>query len=388
MKSYRIIFVLLLLLCSCFFPLPSIGIATAHSGLTPGQQSEPLIPLEGLDPVMLSRGKEVLGNLKISVTRGPYQYVFANEENKALFEKSPEQYEIQLGGTCARMGPMVGGNADLYSVHQGRIYIFGSGGCKKLFDAAPEKYLEPAPQKELSATPEAMKKGQALIDKAVVAMGGAAKLDGLTGYQEMAAATAIQQQNPVEYKTSLTRVFPDSIRREDVRNFGTVTNIAVPVEAFGIFKTATRTAVNPMRPLAAAEFRKLTHLSPLEILHARKSPDFKAAFVGSSTAAGVTVDEVAILLDGATVRLGIDATSGRIVTLTYRGRSRSAGELGEIKKVYSDFRTVDGLTLPYKTQGTFNGQAEAEQTYTIESISFNVKVEPSLFEKPKPTGAQ
>ena len=98
--------------------------------------------LEGLDPVQLVQGKEVQGNFKITVTRGRFQYMFANEEDKALFEKDPAHYEIQLNGSCARMGAPVGGNPDLYSVHKGRIYIFGSPQCKKLFDATPEKYLE------------------------------------------------------------------------------------------------------------------------------------------------------------------------------------------------------------------------------------------------------
>ena len=46
-----------------------------------------VIPLEGLDPVMLSQGKEVQGDMKYKVTRGQFQYLFATEENKATFER-------------------------------------------------------------------------------------------------------------------------------------------------------------------------------------------------------------------------------------------------------------------------------------------------------------
>src|ERR1044072_7868106 len=100
------------------------------------------IPLEGLDPVMLSQGKEVQGDMKYKVTRGQFQYLFANAENKATFEKDPTRYEIQLDGSCARMGAPTTGNPDLYLVHNGRIYIFGSEECQTLFKAAPENYLE------------------------------------------------------------------------------------------------------------------------------------------------------------------------------------------------------------------------------------------------------
>src|ERR1043165_2445786 len=101
----------------------SLAIVSAQSG-------ETLIPLEGLDPVMLSQGKEVQGDMKYKVTRGRFQYIFANAENKATFEKDPARYEIQLDGHCARMGAPTTGNPDLYTVHNGRIYIFGSEECQ------------------------------------------------------------------------------------------------------------------------------------------------------------------------------------------------------------------------------------------------------------------
>jgi hypothetical protein len=76
------------------------------------------------------------------------------------------------------------------------------------------------------------------------------------------------------------------------------------------------------------------------------------------------------------------------VSLAYRGRNHSNGEFGYVVKTFADYRNVDGLTLPFKTTGTFNGQPEPEQTYTLESISFNIKPDPATFGKPKSTGAQ
>jgi len=103
------------------------------------QSSSPETPLEGLDPVMLVQGKEVQGDMKFKVTRGRFEYLFANAENKATFEKDPARYEIQLDGACARMGAPTTGNPDLYTVHNGHIYIFGSEECQTVFKAAPDK---------------------------------------------------------------------------------------------------------------------------------------------------------------------------------------------------------------------------------------------------------
>src|ERR1041384_598547 len=144
----RLLFVIVLLVCS-------LATVVAQSG-------ETLIPLEGLDPVMLSQGKEVQGDVKYKVTRGRFEYIFANAENKATFEKDPARYEIQLDGHCARMGAPTGADPDLYAVHKGRIYIFGSEECQTLFKAAPEKYLE-VPVAPKSPSAEMIKQGQALI---------------------------------------------------------------------------------------------------------------------------------------------------------------------------------------------------------------------------------
>src|SRR5215813_11777456 len=107
----------------------SLAVAILLAAVATGRAQEAVIPLEGLDPVMLSQGKEVQGDMKYKVTRGKFQYIFASAENKATFEKDPSRYEIQLNGHCARMGSPTGGNADLYFVHKGRIYIFGSEEC-------------------------------------------------------------------------------------------------------------------------------------------------------------------------------------------------------------------------------------------------------------------
>ncbi|HXU08371.1 MAG TPA: hypothetical protein VN743_05190, partial [Blastocatellia bacterium] len=100
-KSFSVAIVALVLLSS----------AAAVFAQSSAQDAVPV--LEGLDPVMLVQGKEVQGDLKISVTRGQFQYLFANAETKTTFEKDPARYEIQLEGACARMGAPVTGNPDL-----------------------------------------------------------------------------------------------------------------------------------------------------------------------------------------------------------------------------------------------------------------------------------
>jgi YHS domain-containing protein len=340
--------------------------------------------LEGLDPVMLVQGKEVQGNLKIAVTRGQYQYLFANEENKAAFEKDPARYEIQLDGACARMGPPVYGNTDLYSVYQGRIYIFGSGGCKKAFDAAPEKYFA-LEAKSKAAAPEALKKGRALIEQAVAALGGAARLDGLTSYQEKSAVLQNRRQTEVEIKRNLTVLFPDRIRLEqsapDFNNPAVIRQMALVIAPSESFMIAPN-GVHPIHAVARAEQEREFKRRPLSILRARKGANFNPAATGSGKVGETAIEQVAVEVDGTSYTLGIDPTTGRTLSLSYLRRGPD-GTFGKFVQLFSDFRMADGLTLPFKVTTTFNDQPWGEQSPTIESIGINGKIDPALFEKPK-----
>jgi YHS domain-containing protein len=360
-----------------------IPIVKANWGvMMQGAQAQPVDVLEGLDPVMLAQGKEVQGELKISVTRGGFRYLFATEASKAAFERDPARYEIQLGGHCARMGPTVGGNPDLFAVYQGRIYIFGSEQCKKLFAAAPEKYLEPTAPPEVASTPEAIRRGQTLIERGVAAMGGAAKLDGLSSYQEIGTAKTRGPQGETEFKTITAKLFPDRFRQEQNRSFGTIVDVIAPGGAFVFFYNDRQSNLQSMDELHRAEMEKRFGRNPLEMLRARHGADFKAIAAGAGKVGETMVEEVAVRFGGVYLRVGIDPATGRILSLAYRGRNRS-GEVGEVVQTFSDFRVVSGLTLPFKASGTFNGAPDLDQSYTIESITINGQVDPALFEKPK-----
>ncbi|HZS08702.1 MAG TPA: YHS domain-containing protein [Blastocatellia bacterium] len=351
-------------------------------------QTQTVEVLDGLDPVLLAQGKEVQGELQIAVTRGQFKYLFATAENKVSFEQDPARYEIQLDGACARMGAPVTGNPNLFTVYKGRVYIFGSDGCKKLFDAAPEKYLETAggASAKPPATPEALKKGEALIEKAVAAMGGAARLDGLTSYHEKSTAIQTRGRGDVEVKNDLLIVFPDRVRHEqvmpDFRDQSVMmrpVTIITPGESFGV--GGPRGVFQVPKAYRDAEEQAIRR-RPVSLLRARSHAGFKAVALGADKVGETTVEQVAVESEGGSCVLGIDPATGRILSLALRRRGQQ-GEFGQFVQTFSDFRTVDGLTLPFKVTATFNGQPWKDQSATVEEIIINGKVDPALFEKPK-----
>jgi YHS domain-containing protein len=167
------IFMCFALVCAHNYRLDPSGEEAAGHEAARQQGEATVVPLEGLDPVLLAGGKETQGDEQFSVTRGQFRYFFAGAETKAAFEKEPGRYEIQLGGSCARMGPTVRGNPDLFLVHGGRIYIFGSEECVTAFKAKPESFLDTgAGGEQAPATEEARRRGRALVEKAIEAAGG------------------------------------------------------------------------------------------------------------------------------------------------------------------------------------------------------------------------
>ena len=71
--------------------------------------------------------------------------------------------------------------------------------------------------------------------------------------------------------------------------------------------------------------------------------------------------------------LAIEA-KGRIHSATFRDRNAD-GEYGTFTVVYSDFRPVEGLQLPFNSRATFNGQPDPAQSVTIDAISLNTPLD-------------
>ena len=333
------------------------------------QSPETVIPLEGLDPVMLSQGKEVQGDMKYKVTRGRFQYLFANEQNKATFEKDPAKYEIQLDGHCARMGAPTSGNPDLYAVHKGRIYVFGSEECQTLFKAAPEKYLEVPAAPKSPPTAEMVKRGQDLIAKAVEALGP--NLDQLKTLQR----TELRGN---QVKNILALEFPDALRQETVRPNFTLTSVITPSDSFVVVNNRA----TPMSEANRTAIYKQLYHDPVFLFRARTRPEFKAS-LSSNGGEEKTLEYVDVELPDFTTTLGIDRGTGRVVSQTYKGRG-PGGVVGQVVINYSDYRTVEGLSLPFKTTATFDGQPFPALSGTIETITVNGKIDPSSFKKPQP----
>ena len=333
--------------------------------------------LDGLDPVMLIAGKEVPGKSALTVRRGGFIYLFSTAETKATFEGDPGKYEIQLGGLCARMGKTAGGNPSDFLVHDGKIYVFGSDACHTKFAAAPAKFLAPAPEPMPSSTAAAAKARQ-LLDRAVAAMGGAGRLDGLSSYAESFSQVQARPQGEVTVVTKTLWNFPDRVRQE--RNMtmqGKAMSSATILSPQGMWFVSGQAEAYPIRAAARPSLEQDFGRHPVALLRHRRDADFKTSALVPGSVGEVTIENVRVQTGSVDVTLGIGA-SGRIHSATFHDRN-AEGEVGVRTVVYTDFRAVENMQLPYSVRATFNGEPDAQQSVTLDAIALNVATDPALF---------
>ena len=232
---------------------------------------------------------------------------------------------------------------------------------------------EPAAPRVAGGDP---KKGMALIEKAVQAMGGAARVDSVRTIEQKGMATVSAGGQSIDVKTSNFIAFPDRLRQDMVTPMGTMTSVLTPKAAFAVSPRGAQ----PLPDSRRADLEKSLLRHPLALLQARRQPDFKALATGTGTADGKAVELVSDERRGEVVTLALDAASGQLVSITYRGTG-ATGTPGEIVQTFSDWRTVDGISYPFGYASTFDGQPQ--MSAKAESLAVDAPVNEADFTMPE-----
>ena len=110
-----------------------------------GDADDSRIMLKGADlTTYFTQGKYVQGSNQFKSVYEGVTFRFANSNNKALFDQSPQKYLPEFGGFCANgiaYGIPWGGDADTWSMINGKLYIFGGQGSKDGFEVDLPKNL-------------------------------------------------------------------------------------------------------------------------------------------------------------------------------------------------------------------------------------------------------
>lgn len=348
-------------------------LALCASAVLFAQQPTNKLAIGGLDPVLLVQGQEVAGKDEVVTLHKGFLYRFSTAANKTAFEAEPWKWEIQYDGACARMGPASGlGDPSRWIVHEGKIYIFASDQCKAGFAADPKAHVEPlymAPSLDTKQRQE----GDKVMLKAIKAHGGEAKLAAVASFEvETVADPEKEGAQPVTYRILFAK--PDKLRREATYSgWGTLTDVVSKTEAFSVDPKA----MHPMRESQREAVKRSLQLHPLAVLVARERPDFLSWPDGKGEIGGKPVDYLGIYFDGVLARVAIDRKSNRIAAMSYKARAN--GPVVDVERVFSDYKDVDGITLPFRADATAAGKPWPGGNRTVKAIRINPSIPETQF---------
>ena len=115
------------------FVLPTLFSSPAFAG------DEPAI--DGYCPVgYVAAGKALKGDPKFAVKADGETYWFVSKDAKKAFKKTPEKFDVAYDGWCATgiaMGKKIPVDPKMFSVVDGKIYLFSNAETKAMFDNDP-----------------------------------------------------------------------------------------------------------------------------------------------------------------------------------------------------------------------------------------------------------
>jgi len=330
--------------------------------------------LQGLDPVELVRGRQVAGDTTLEAAFENFTYLFNTRGNRAVFLQQPESYAIQMGGSCARMGPTSGlGDPDRFLIHDAKIYIFASESCRNTFGKHPDRFIE-KPDEPLPAPadqPQAMK----ILERAAEAMGGPAAIERLSSIQFTNRSTYEQDGQTREYFVHDVAVFPGQYAFYQTWHSGEGRIVVNGGSGYRLESSKRLQLSKSDREYVIKSF----YHRPVMILKARRRQDFRAAMDGHGTIGQQSVTWIKTHVAASTTRLAVSDADGRILACEYRGRYN--GMNSNVRKTFSDFRKTGELELPYTSTLTGLEESGDPKVSTLHRISLNGSLDVPLFEQ-------
>jgi zinc protease len=348
-------------------------------------QTEPLTPDE------LKRAKDSILNsfvfnfdspAKVLRERMAYEFYGYPSDFLERYRAGVEKVTVQDLARVAqkyihrkKMAVLVVGNArefdrplaSLGPVNKLDITIPGSPG-----GTAPGATATPA---EKASKPTASNaEGRALAAKVAQAMGGEAKLQSIKSLRVKFNLTRKTAEGEVPMQVESTIVFPDRLHATMQSPMGTVTMVFSPRSAF---MSVAGAGVRDMPASQKNEGLQQIKRDPIFIAQHLEDPHFVFSAKGGGEIGTVEARIVDVNAGGTTVRWYVNPQTGYILREDYTSMGSSGPVQAQTE--LSDWKTVDGLTFPYRHVHNENGQDFSTVEYS--EVQINPQVEPKLFEK-------
>ena len=243
------------------------------------------------------------------------------------------------------------------------------GAVKEIDIAIPPP---PAEKEDAAKSSASNPEGKALAAKVAAAMGGLPKLKSI---KAMHVSIAESDNGGPPSPVDVTLAFPDRMHVEVQTPQGALTIVTTPDEAF---MSMAGMGSRGMPPAQKTEMLSQLHHDLVYV--AQHADDPAVTFTAAGTEKIGDVDAAILDIGGAipSVRWYIDPKTGYILREKYKAMGQAGPFEGETD--LADWRTVDGLTMPYKHQNKQDGKETS--TAEFKKIDLNPPVDPKLFAKP------
>jgi zinc protease len=232
----------------------------------------------------------------------------------------------------------------------------------------------PQPGATAAAAPAASNaEGKALLAKVIAAAGGEAKLKSIKAVRRKATLQLKVEGMSIESDSTL--VAPDRIRTVLSTPRGEMIMVATPGDSF---MSLGAMGVRPMPPSQKEDTLKSLQRELWYIAQHADDPQYTFTANGKQKVDGVDAAVLDINTGSQQLRWYIDVGSGHIVRAEFQSNSPQ-GPAPQVVDL-SDWKMVEGISVPFHSEVTSNGAPAA--SVTITSVEVNPAVDPKLFEKP------
>ncbi|MFQ5722967.1 MAG: M16 family metallopeptidase [Terriglobia bacterium] len=235
----------------------------------------------------------------------------------------------------------------------------------------------PPPSRETAvateATPESRVRGREVLERAIAGRGGLEALSSLRDVTVLSQITQVTPQGEFELTVKIRWQPPTKFRQDVVSPFG---EVSLGYDGERAWQKSPR-GVQEFPPEQEARLLAALRRSPEVLLLEAHQGEREVQYLETVTVNGSEADVIAVTDEsGDTVKLYVEEGTGRILKRSFQGWSPFAGPVSE-ENVYSDFRAVSGLTVPFKQITFQDGKKASEQT--VQSYEVNVGLGPELF---------
>ncbi len=222
------------------------------------------------------------------------------------------------------------------------------------------------------ATPAALEQGREVLRAALQGLGGLERLESLHTIATLAEVAQVTPQGELTLNTKVVLALPDRFRIDMVTPFGTM---AMVYEQQGGW-VKTPQGVQDLPPPQKENFRKSLARHPVNLLLGALKENRPVQYLESTQVEGKEAD-VILVPDalGDTVKLYIEKGTGHILKRSGQGMAPQGAVQEDV--LFSDFREVSGLTVPFKEVTYQDGQRVSERK--VSNVEVNPALDPALF---------